>query len=89
MRFLRRRKSRRAAPISEAEAYARCHELRATEVRIVRVEERRPRYRVRLSGEELRRRFEERLDARADGLLESGGAVDGNGAPLGDRPDRA
>jgi hypothetical protein len=33
-------------------------------VRIVRIEPRRPRYEANVSGEELRRSFEERLDAR-------------------------
>jgi hypothetical protein len=54
----------RLRPLDEAEAYARCHGERGSEVRIVHIEPRRPRYDVMVSGEELRQRFEERLDAR-------------------------
>ena len=54
----------RLRPLSEAECYARCYGGgREDGVRIVRVE-RRPRYATRISGEELRRLFEERLDGR-------------------------
>jgi hypothetical protein len=54
----------RLRPLDEAEAYARCHGERGSDVRIVHIEPRRPRYAVMVSGEELRQRFEERLDAR-------------------------
>lgn len=54
----------RLRPLDEAEAYARCHGERGSDVRIVHIEPRRPRYEVMVSGEELRQRFEERLDAR-------------------------
>ena len=54
----------RLRPLDEAEAYARCHGERGADVRIVRIEPRRPRYEANVSGEELRRSFEERLDAR-------------------------
>ena len=54
----------RLRPLDEAEAYARCHGDRGSDVRIVHIEPRRPRYEVMVSGEELRRSFEERLDAR-------------------------
>jgi hypothetical protein len=54
----------RLRPLSEAEAYARCHGRRESEVRIVHLEPRRPRYELRVTGEDLRRSFEERLDAR-------------------------
>ena len=50
--------------MSEAEAYARCHGDRDELVRIVKLPPRRPRYEVLASGEELRRDFEDRLDAR-------------------------
>jgi len=50
--------------LTEAEAYARCHGTRESEVRIVRLEPRRPRYELPVSGEDLRRRFEEKLDDR-------------------------
>jgi hypothetical protein len=54
----------RLRPLNEAEAYARCHGERVAEVRIVRIEARRPRYHARITGEDLRRSFEQRLDAR-------------------------
>jgi hypothetical protein len=47
--------------IGEAEAYARCHGHRSPEVRIVKVEPRRPRFPTSVRGESLRRSFEERL----------------------------
>ena len=55
---------RRLRPLTEAECYARCYGGGGDDVRVVRLEPRRSRVVVRLSGEELRRRFEERLDAR-------------------------
>ena len=54
----------RLRPLDEAEAYARCHGERGADVRIVHIEPRRPRYEPNVSGEELRRSFEARLDAR-------------------------
>ena len=59
--------SRRAAltPLDEAAAYERCHGGRNNDVRIVKLPPRRPRYEeVLTTGEELRERFELRLDAR-------------------------
>ena len=56
----------RMRPLSEAECYARCYGSRDEQVRIVRLEPRRPRYDVQPSGEQLRRFFEERLDERAE-----------------------
>lgn len=50
--------------MSEAEAYARCHGGRGEEVRIVKIEPRRPRYDLDTSGESLRAAFEKRLDTR-------------------------
>ena len=50
----------RLRPLTEAEAYARCHGTRDSEVRIVRIEPRRPRYQLEVSGEDLRRSFERR-----------------------------
>jgi len=53
------------APLDEAAAYERCHGARSRDVRIVQLPPRRRRYDDVLStGEELRRLFEERLDAR-------------------------
>jgi hypothetical protein len=54
----------RLRTLSEAECYARCYGERAGMLRVVHVEPRRPRYRLDLSGEDLRTLFEERLDAR-------------------------
>ncbi|MBA2383434.1 MAG: hypothetical protein H0V68_02040 [Actinobacteria bacterium] len=53
------------APLDEAAAYARCHGSRTSDVRIVKLPPRRPRYEDLLAtGEQLRRLFEERLDKR-------------------------
>ena len=57
----------RLAAMTEAEAYVRCHGERGTDVRVVRLERRRPRFALPVSGEELRQRFQERLDARDAG----------------------
>ena len=54
----------RLRALTEAEAYARCHGVRESEVRIVKIEPRRPRYRLEVSGEDLRRSFEEKLERR-------------------------
>jgi hypothetical protein len=60
-----RRRRRRTRSLQEAEAYARCHGDRGNDVRVVKLPPRRPRYReILVTGERLRRRFEERLDAR-------------------------
>ena len=50
--------------MSEAECYARCYDSRTDTVRVVRLEPRRPRYELPVSGEELRRQLESRLDLR-------------------------
>ncbi len=52
--------------LTEAECYTRCYGTRDEQVRILRLEPRRPRNALRPSGEELRRYFEERLDGRAE-----------------------
>jgi hypothetical protein len=54
----------RLRPLNEAEAYARCHGERNTEVKIVHLEPRRPRYTPRVSGEDLRNAFEQKLEQR-------------------------
>lgn len=51
----------RLRALNEAEAYARCHGERGAEVRIVHLEPKRPRYQLRVTGEDLRRSFERRL----------------------------
>jgi hypothetical protein len=57
---------RRSAPppLDEAAAYAHCHGTRSADVRVVKLPPRRPRFEVLTTGEELRRRFEQRLDER-------------------------
>jgi hypothetical protein len=54
----------RLRPLSEEECYARCYGGWEPTVKIVRLEPRRPRYDLEVTGEELRRQLEERLDAR-------------------------
>jgi hypothetical protein len=56
----------RMRPLSESECYARCYGSRDEQVRILRLEPRRPRNSPRPSGEDLRRYFEERLDRRIE-----------------------
>jgi hypothetical protein len=53
---------RRLRALSEAECYARCYGGGDSAVRVVRLE--RPLRAVRLTGERVRRLFEERLDGR-------------------------
>jgi hypothetical protein len=50
--------------LSEAECYARCYGDHDSTVQMVKLEPRRPRYRLAVSGEDLRRSLEERLDQR-------------------------
>jgi hypothetical protein len=54
----------RLRTLSEAECYARCYGERAGMLRVVSVEPRRPRYKLDVTGEDLRGFFEERLNAR-------------------------
>jgi hypothetical protein len=55
---------RRLRELSEAECYARCYGSGDEGVRVVKVEVRQSKYAAQISGEELRRLFELRLDAR-------------------------
>jgi len=55
---------RRLRPLSEEECYLRCYGSFEATVRLVQLESRRPRGLARITGEELRRLFEVRLDAR-------------------------
>jgi hypothetical protein len=55
---------RRLRPLSEDECYFRCYGAGDSMVQVVKLEPRRPRNLARISGEELRRLFELRLDAR-------------------------
>lgn len=51
--------------MSEAECYARIYYAQRDQtVKIVHLEPRRPRYKLRVTGEQLRRNFEERLMKR-------------------------
>ena len=59
-----RRKHDRLRPLDEAAAYARCHGDRDESVRVVKLPPRRARYDLLATGDEIRRRFEERIDAR-------------------------
>ena len=79
MRILRRRSA--VVALDEAAAYARCHGTRANEVRVVKLPPRRERYDVLATGEELRRLFEERLDAREAHELFSGAGPSGPAPP--------
>jgi hypothetical protein len=63
MRLFRRRK-RRLRQIGEAEAYGRAYGDRSEQVRVVKLEPRRPRYQLKVSGETLRRAFADRLAKR-------------------------
>ena len=54
----------RLRALTEQEAYARCHGMHDSEVRIVKLEPRRPRYELEVSGEDLRRSFEAKLAGR-------------------------
>jgi hypothetical protein len=64
VRWFRRK---RAVPtIDERTAYARSYGERGPEVKPVKLPPRRPRFPILTSGEELRRRFEERLEKRDD-----------------------
>ena len=63
----RRRRRERLAPIDEGRAYRHSYGERSTDVRIVDVEPRRarrPRVALSVTGEDLRRRFEQLLDSR-------------------------
>ena len=54
----------RLRTLTEAECYARCYGDGDDNVRFVKLEPRRPRYDIEVSGEDLRQAFESRLDER-------------------------
>jgi hypothetical protein len=56
---------RRLRTLTEAECWARCYGAWDPTVSIVRLEPRRPRFSTTVSGEDIRRRLEERIDRRA------------------------
>ena len=66
VRLLPFRRKRQESPIGEAEAYARSYGEKSADVRTVKLPPRRKRFELPVSGEELRRRFEERLRAREE-----------------------
>lgn len=55
---------RRLRPLTEDECYARCYGGWDATVKVVKLEPRRPRYALPVTGEELRVQLEARLDAR-------------------------
>lgn len=57
---------RRLRQLSEAECYARCYRGWEPTVTVVKLEPRRPRYPTSVTGESLRRVFEERIDTRVE-----------------------
>ncbi|MDQ3778205.1 MAG: hypothetical protein M3310_04980 [Actinomycetota bacterium] len=62
--FRRRKDESRLRQIGEAEAYGRSYGDASGDVKIVKVEPRRPRYQLNVSGESLRNAFLERLNKR-------------------------
>ena len=64
MRLFRRRSDVRLHEISEAEAYGRSYGDHTGLVKVVKVEPRRPRYQLKVSGEALRDAFLDRLNRR-------------------------
>ncbi len=57
---------RRLRTLSEAECYVRCYGGWEPTVTIMKLEPRRPRYDLAVSGEDLRREFEARIDMRPE-----------------------
>lgn len=64
MRLFRKRTESRLHEIGEAEAYGRSYGDHSGEVKVVKVEPRRPRYQLKVSGETLRDAFLDRLNRR-------------------------
>jgi hypothetical protein len=56
----------RLRTLTETECYARCYRGWTPTVTIVKLEPRRPRFELPVTGEDLRRDFESRIDARPD-----------------------
>jgi len=63
------RHMRRLRPLSETECYVRLYGGWDPTVTISRMEPRRPRYELEVSGEDIRREFEARIEARTEELL--------------------
>jgi hypothetical protein len=81
MRLLRK-KRQRLRPLTETEAYARCHGDRDEDVRIVKIERKRPRFPTTVSGERLRTMFEDRLNAREAEAAAAAAAAGAEAAPV-------
>ena len=64
MPLFRRKNDSRLHQIGEAEAYGRSYGKQSGDVKIVKVEPRRPRYQLRVTGEALRNAFLDRLNRR-------------------------
>jgi hypothetical protein len=62
--LFRRKKDARLHQIGEAEAYGRSYGEISGDVKIVKVEPRRPRYQLKITGEGLRKAFLDRLNRR-------------------------
>ena len=60
---------RRLRTLSEDECYVRCYGGWDPTVTVMKVEPRRPRYELAVSGEDLRREFEARIASRAEDLV--------------------
>lgn len=65
---------RRLRPLSEAECYARCYGSGEETVRFMKVEPRRTHLAAGLSGEDLRRAFEQKLERREPDAPASNGS---------------
>jgi hypothetical protein len=65
--LFRRKQETRLHQIGEAEAYGRSYGDTKRDVKIVKVEPRRPRYQLRVTGEALRDAFLDRLNRRDPG----------------------
>jgi hypothetical protein len=64
VRLFRRKTDSRLHEIGEAEAYGRSYGDQSGEVKVVKVEPKRPRYDLKVSGESLRSAFLDRLNRR-------------------------
>ena len=64
MPLFRRKNDSRLHQIGEAEAYGRSYGDASRDVKIVKVEPRRPRYQLKVTGEALRDAFLDRLNRR-------------------------
>jgi hypothetical protein len=67
VRIFRRKTESRLHEIGEAEAYGRSYGDQSGEVKVVKVEPKRPRYDLKVSGESLRSAFLDRLNRREAG----------------------